>query len=89
MFIIAWNFLPFYVFALHVHAYHVILKVLTYFRLQTYASRFFSRTFLTEFSLISEVRSFSFLACILKQECRKYLSINLRKYLYFSQGLGS
>ena len=49
-------------------------------------SRFFSRTFLAEFSLISEVRSFSLLACILEQECRKYLGINLRKYLYFSQG---
>jgi len=49
-------------------------------------SRFFSRTFLAEFSFISEVRSFSLLACILEQECRKYLGINLRKYLYFSQG---
>ena len=44
-------------------------------------SRFFSRTFLAEFRFISEVRSFCFLACILKQECRKYFSINLRKHL--------
>ena len=49
-------------------------------------SRFFCRKFLAIFSPIFEVKSFSFLTYILFQKCRKCLSINLRKYLYFSQG---
>ena len=50
------------------------------------SSRFFYRKYSAKFSPFFEVKSFCFLVCILLQECRKCLSINLQIYLYFSQG---
>ena len=47
---------------------------------------FFCRRYLAKFCPIFEVKSFSFLACSLFQGCGKCLIINLRNYLYFSQG---
>ena len=73
------NFRPFVTMKKSQHVTHIDSKFYDA-SFRVVSSGFFCHRYLAEFSPIFQVVSFRFLVCILKWECRKCSSINLRKY---------